>query len=143
VDWIEEGMVGSTLRRTRPSGSLGDGYEFEIRNQFFHGDHPLGWIRLLAVSLDSVLIESTNTFLIVRGQTIAAWQVPQIIDIWWHACETASVFIKVPGRLNPGAHDIVCTIDFGSFFTPLVDVLNLRPTSRCELRARLDLAEAQ
>jgi hypothetical protein len=120
-----------------------DGYQFDVTNRFFHGDHPLGWMRRFEIAVDGSPIDSASTFLVVRGQMIAAWQVPQIVDIWWHACERASVFIHVPGGLAPGAHEVMFRVDFGSFFTPLVDVDDLRPTSRCELRARLDLQTAQ
>lgn len=135
VDWIEDGMLHGNLR------ALPDNhYEFDVRNQFFHGAHPLGWIRNIEVTMNEVA--AGDVALTVRGQRVPLDLVRTTSDIWWYPLEVASVSFALPVAPEPTDDaEITCRFDVSTFFfTPAIDRDDLYPTMSLPLRRRLPIA---
>lgn len=108
---IEEGMLGTTLRNeTIQEETPTDYYSFEIRNQFLHAVHPLGFIRKLKLEVDGAPVCQRDVYFVLRGQWIRADHLPDIADIYWYIGERAQIFVRKDGGIGPGAHVIRCTI---------------------------------
>jgi len=144
VNWIEEGMLGSTIRAVSSPGpetaSEIPGFEFGLTNQFFHGLHPLGWIRSLRVYLDGVEIPANALTLVIRDQPIPVTLVPRVSDIYWQPLET--VTIRVEGEQPPatGAHVLTCSLAVSTFiFTPEIDRADLYPATELRLTREVSL----
>lgn len=138
VNWIEEGMLGSTISAVSGLGSEMapgiPGFEFGLTNQFFHGLHPLGWIRTLRIYLDDVEIPANAVTLIIRDQPIPVTLAPEISDIYWQPLET--VTIRVEGKEPPttGTHVLTCELAVSTFiFTPEIDRADLYPATELRL----------
>jgi len=145
VNWIEEGMLGSTIRAvSSPVQETAEipGFEFGLTNHFFHGLHPLGWIRSLRVYLDEAEIPANAITLVIRDQPIPVTLVPQISDIYWQPLET--VTIRVEGGQPPatGAHVLTCSLAVSTFiFTPEIDRADLYPATELRLTREVLLAD--
>jgi hypothetical protein len=143
VNWIEEGMLGTVLRKVISEGSdAGEGFEFDLTNQFFHGLHPLGWIRRLEVEIDGIGIPVEALTFIIRNQPIPMSLVPKISDIYWQALEPVSIRFWVPGTLSAGKHQVTCRLSVSTYiFTPDIDRNDLYPTTDLALQGELVVAD--
>ncbi|MGX9885529.1 hypothetical protein [Streptomyces sp. NPDC002276] len=132
VDWIEDGMLQGELRQE-------DGrYSFDVRNQFFHGAHPLGWVRSITVTVDGV--QAHDISLTVRGQRLPLELLRATSDIWWHPREVATVGARLPEPVRSREPYVECTFKVSTFFfTPAIDREDRYPTMSLDLRRRLSL----
>jgi hypothetical protein len=145
VEWIAQGMLLGPLTNTVDDATgRTSGFSFRLRNQFFHGSHPLGWIRQLRVSVDDAEVSASAVGLRIRGQVFPSAQVPDIADVWWQPREIVAVEVDQIGGLVPGDHDVVCGIELSTFFfTPAIDRAGLYPTMPLRLEARMRLLGGQ
>jgi hypothetical protein len=143
VNWIEEGMLGGTIRAVSgPEVEIASeirGFEFGLTNQFFHGLHPLGWIRNLRIYFDAVEIPTSAITLVIRDQPIPMTLVPKISDIYWHPLETVTIRVESKQPLTTGTHVLTCELAVSTFiFTPEIDRADLYPAT--ELRLTRDVS---
>lgn len=131
VDWIEEGMLLDELRAVGK-----DEYEIEVRNQFFHGAHPVGWIRDLNVEVGET--QAVDVRFVVRGQSLPIDLVRVTPDIWWYPREVATIRFRAPGITEFRPSLVACTFDVSTFFfTPVVDRDGRYPTMRLRLEREM------
>lgn len=108
---IEEGMLGKTLRNeTIQEAAPTDYFWFEIRNQFLHAVHPLGFIRKLEIEVDGRPVCPRDIYFVLRGQWVRSDHLPGISDIYWYIGESARIYIRKDGGIAPGNHTLRCTI---------------------------------
>lgn len=134
VDWIEDGMLQGDLRE------LGNNhYQFDVRNQFFHGAHPIGWIRDIEVTMNGIAAD--DVAFTVRGQRVPLDLVRSTSDIWWYPLEVANVSFALPETPEPADDaDITCRFAVSTFFfTPAIDRDDRYPTMSLPLRRRLPI----
>lgn len=108
---IEEGMLGAgihnvTIMEERPN----DYYWFELRNQFLHGVHPVGFMRKLTLWVDGEEIPRDRCFFVLRDQWIRADHVGSIEDIFWYLAEPARIYVQKDGGLEKGEHEIALKV---------------------------------
>jgi hypothetical protein len=141
VNWIEEGMLGTELTRVHRDGDVA-GFAFTLRNQFFHGSHPLGWIRRLAVDVDGRTMAPESVRFVLREQSIPSPLIPQIADIWWQPTEVATIVVHQPGGLAPGQHIVGCELAMSTFFfTHVIDRWDVYPSSHLRLEASMPVGD--
>lgn len=138
---IPQGMLGSTIENVDvDNDGVVDHFRFEIRNQFLHPEHPLGWIRSLTISLDGTELQREAIGFVLRGQWIAVEKLPTISDIWWHMREIAEVYVRSSG-LAAGRHRIDVDFNVSLFVhTPSIDRHGRWPTLRQHLTTEMELA---
>lgn len=142
VDWVAEGMMSADIIElpARTGHDHPYRYELPIRNQFFHGSHPLGWVRSLELEVDGVAIGLDDVEFVIRSQAIPAPLMPTITDIWWQPRERAALRFRLAGPLDGGVHDVRCVFRVSTFFfTPEIDIADQYPTMTLELTAPLTL----
>lgn len=127
VDWVEDGMLLGPVRE------LGDDrYEVDVRNQFFHGAHPLGWIRDLTVTIDGRAAEDLH--LVIRDQAVPLALVRTTTDIWWYPREIAALRFHISGLPRGARARIGCRFAVSTFFfTPAIDRDDHYPSMRLDL----------
>lgn len=138
---IAEGMLSAHLVRTLV-GSAGGvcHYSFQIRNQFLHPNHPLGWIRRMTVALNNIQLDPGEVHFVLRGQQVALSDVPTISDIWWYMREVAQIHFRAK-PLPPGRHEVQVGFDVSTFSqTPAIDRKDRHRTLHQSLSANLELA---
>lgn len=133
VDWIARGMLQPELRRA------GDHLlEFDVRNQFFHGAHPLGWIRDIQVAVDGE--SATDVSVILRGQAVPLGLVRTTADIWWYPREIATLRFHLDGDVLDAQPAVSCRFELSTFFfTPMIDHADRYPTMTLHLSEPLTL----
>jgi hypothetical protein len=131
VNWIEQGMLPAKAE-THP-----DDWRFALRNQFFHGTHPLGWIRRIGVAVGGAWLADDEFTFELRGQQLTPAQLPSIVDIWWHPREIAWIRIAGSPPNTPTASIRVQLHLSTFFFTPVVDLEDRYPTMTADLAAEL------
>lgn len=138
---IPLGMLGSTIANVDlDNDGAFDHFKFEIRNQFLHPEHPLGWIRGLSVSVNGNQVPTESIGFVLRGQWIAVDKLPTISDIWWHMREIAEIYVRSPG-LDARRHRIDVDFDVSLFVhTPSIDRHGRWPTLRQHLTNEMELA---
>lgn len=142
VDWIAEGMLGAPLVNVESSERTLLGFAVPVRNQFFHGAHPLGWLRGVELSLDSHHISESHLAVVLRGQWLTIPQVRVTSDIWWQPRETAHILADLPAGATAGSHHVELTMHLSTFFfTPLIDRDDRYPTITMRLAAQLPVAD--
>ena len=140
VNCIREGMLGDELVNITPSagGSQPIGYRIALRNQFFHGAHPLGWIRRLSLTMDGVTSPEQDTRFALREHVFPIEQMRQTSEIWWQPRELAYIMVRASGGAAAGPHEVSCHLEVSSFvFTPFVDRDDLYPAIAVELTRTL------
>jgi hypothetical protein len=140
--WNAEGMLHGEIENIGgPAGRGITGYRLRVRNQFFHGSHPLGWIRKIDVAMDGEPVAAEHLFLVVRHQWISVREVPTICDVWWRIGETAFLYVMSSGGLPLGDHDVALELTVTTLgHVPVVDWMGLYPTAGLTLNARLPVA---
>lgn len=142
VDWIAEGMLDAPLVNVATRSGRSIGVALPVRNQFFHGSHPLGWVRGVELALDGLPVAEDRLGLVLRGQRLTIPQVRDTTDIWWQPRETAHVLVDTPGGLAGGRHLVELTMHLSTFFfTPMIDRDDRYPTMTMRLSARLPVAD--
>lgn len=138
---IPQGMLGSTIANVDLNNDgVVDHFRFEIRNQFLHPEHPLGWIRGLSVAVDGEEVPTEMMGFVLRGQWIAVEKLPTIADIWWHMREVAEIYVRSRG-LDAGRHRVDVDFDVSLFVhTPSIDQQGQWPTLRQQLTNEMELA---
>lgn len=138
---IPQGMLGSTIENVDlDNDGVVDHFKFEIRNQFLHPSHPLGWIRNLSISLEGIELSPELIGFVLRGQWIAVEKLPTISDIWWHMREIAEIYVPSAG-LEARKHRIDVAFEVSLFVhTPSIDRQGLWPTLRQHLTNEMELA---
>lgn len=136
VDWVADGMMTSDIVPAEQGR-----YDLPIRNQFFHGSHPLGWVRHIELTVAGEAIPAEQTQFVIREQTIPLQLMRTVTDIWWQPREIAFLRFLPTKPLGPGRHDVECTFRLSTFFfTPEIDVDDRYPVMTLRLAARLDVA---
>jgi hypothetical protein len=143
VEWIGTGMLlGPLTNMVDERTGRASGCSFRLRNQFFHGSHPLGWVRRLRVSIDDEELPASAVALRIRGQAFPSAQVPSIADVWWQPREIVVIEVDRPGGLAAGEHAVACGLELSTFFfTPAIDRQDRYPTMPLHLEARMRLLD--
>ena len=143
VDWIAEGMLEAPLVNCgNGPGGQPLGVAIPVRNQFFHGSHPVGWVRDIELDLDGHRPERDALSLVLRGQRLSIPQMRHAVDIWWQPREVAHIVVDLPGGLAVGTHAVELTMHLSTFFfTPVIDRDDRYPTIAMRLGARLPMAD--
>lgn len=138
VDWVADGMMSSDIIETANEPGR---YELPIRNQFFHGSHPLGWVRSLSLTIDGRPIEVEQMDFVIRSQAVPVPLMPTIRDIWWQPREIAHLRFRSDRPLSTGLHDVEAVFNVSTFFfTPEIDTDDQYPTMTLRLAASLAIA---
>ena len=124
--WLPDGMLLNTLENVDMDGDGSiDGFLLQLRNQFYHGSNPVGWIRKLEVTLDQAPVPTEDVLFGLRGQWLCTANLASVTDIWWNQCETASLYVKKRGGAAPGEHTLECVLTVSAPFNKrTVDRLN-------------------
>lgn len=134
--WIEKNMLGETLENIDfdMDGRM-DHVRFGIKSSFIHADHPLGWIRNIEASINGEAADPGDIFFVVRENWVPLSSIRTISDIWWKMAEMAYITIRRDCGIEPGSHDIVCTMEFSSLFnTRTVDYHDFSNRMKMTLR---------
>ena len=121
VDWIEKGMLDGKLavHQTEDDKFF---YDFTVRNKFFHGSQPQGWIRRIHVSLDGNELPEENIVFILRDQKFDLSTVRNLTDIWWQIGEEAVIRIRLDNPIDKKSCSLKCVFNLSTlFFVPIVD----------------------
>ena len=111
VDAIPEGMlVGEVLNVDLDGDGRADGFQVSVRNQFFHGSHPLGWFRDITITVDGEILPSSQTYLGLRGQLFRCDLLRSILEVFWKEREIATILVVRQHGLSAGSHRIACSI---------------------------------
>jgi len=136
VDWVADGMMTSDLVPLEHGR-----YDLPIRNQFFHGSHPLGWVRRIALTVAGETIPTERIKFVIREQPIPLQLMRRVTDIWWQPREIAFLRFRPAQPLGSGVHQVECTFRLSTFFfTPEIDVDDLYPVMTLHLSERLHVA---
>lgn len=142
--WVKQGMLQQDLYAVDVDGDgIRDHVYFTVRNQFLHPNHPLGWVRHIGVTLDSISVPDENIFFVLRGQWVPLSLMPQIRDIWWHMMEEARLYLRMP---SPGAgrHRLGCSLEISlHVHTENVDTEDIWPRLVCRLENEMELKEEE
>jgi hypothetical protein len=138
---IAEGMLRGPLQNYPSPDAMGGNYvTFDLRNQFLHPNHPLGWIRKLDIAIDGEVISAAGSFFVLRRQWFPLSHLRTITDVWWYMGEMATVYLKHP-RLTSGPHAISCRFAVSLFVnTPKIDLDDLWPSLPQDVSAELTCA---
>lgn len=141
VSWIAEGMLGdSAMNVLSNAGPEPVGVAIEIRNQFFHGSHPLGWLRDIRMQLDETPVARLEISFLLDGHHLTVDQVRQTTGLWWQPRQVAHVIIARPGGVAPGTHAVELEMDVSTFFfTPEIDRNDSYPTMTLRLEGAVDV----
>lgn len=137
--WVEEGMLDAKLYNvdTNSNGCI-DYICFSVTDKFLHPNHPIGWIKRIAIQLDGAVVPQENIYFVIRDQWIPVVYVPTIRDIWWHMLEKAQIYIKSSGLLPGSTHDIKVEIDISLMVhTENLDRNDLFKCLHCSLTGEL------
>lgn len=111
-----------------------DGYQFDIVNPFYTAE-PVSAIKDFTLKIDGKQVALEEISLIVREQRIKMETAPTIHEIWWRFGEVAQIFVKKPGGLKKGPHEVEITLKmrtsagnygFGDMIFPLKVVMNAK-----------------
>ena len=128
VDAIPEGMlVGEVLNVDLDGDGRADGFQISVRNQFFHGSHPLGWFRDITVTVDGETLPTSQTYLGLRGQLFRCDSLRSILEVFWKEREIATILVVRQHGLSAGSHRIACSIGTSvQAYTRALDLFDVR-----------------
>lgn len=106
---FKEGMLSSKIKEISLPEENKKYYKLEIKNQFLHAVHPIGWIKKLEVEIDGQLMEQGDIYFVLRGQWFTADKMYTIREVFWNLSEAAEVCILSRSSLNSGQHYVKCT----------------------------------
>jgi hypothetical protein len=142
TNWIAEGMIDELRNMTDDEDRI-CGFQFTMRNQFFHGAHPLGRLRAFAIDADGEQQRVDAVTFILRNQRIPSTLIPQMGDIWWQPRESALIEVARNGGLKPGLHTIGFEFQLSTIiFTPVIDRRDVYPAMPGRIEARLPVSGA-
>lgn len=93
---VKEGMFGKKISR-RKAGEE-NYYAFEMKNNFLHAVHPLGWFRDIAIEVDGEAVPGTDAFLVLRRQWFRVSDIRTVSEVFWNLCEPLEVYVRGTGR---------------------------------------------
>ena len=113
---IPEGMLSKKVFNVdRDKDGVADHYCFTIRNQFLHAAHPLAWYQELRVCVDGAAVDPENIAFVLRGQWFHAPYMSTVKEVFWLLSETAEIYVRCPGGLQLGVHNIQVTLVTSNF----------------------------
>lgn len=86
-----------------------DGFQFDIGNPLYTAQ-PLSAIRDFSLVVDGEKINAEAISFILRKNKINLKTVSTIPELWWGYGETITVLVEKPGGLEPGRHQVECSI---------------------------------
>lgn len=104
---VKEGMFGRRMTCEQREGEKY--YRFEMKNNFLHAVHPLGWFKHIEIQIDGVLIPEEEAFLVLRNQWFRVSDIHTISEVFWNLCEPLAVYIKGGWELALGVHKVKVT----------------------------------
>ena len=137
---IAEGMLREPLQNYPSPGAMGGNYvTFDLRNQFLHPNHPLGWIRELGIRST---VKHVRSRIIFRAASAVVSSEPSAHH---HRCLVAHGGDRdplfEPSTVGRGRHAISCRFAVSLFVnTPKIDLDDLWPSLPQEISAELTCA---
>lgn len=123
---FKEGMLSPEMKRKQLMNGE-ECFELEVKNQFLHAVHPLGWIKQIVLQIDQTLVNEKDIYFVLREQWFAAETLHTITEVYWHLSESARICFKTAGLAN-GAHYVKCTFKLSMLEDPqILDMKNLWP----------------
>lgn len=92
-----------------------DGFQFNLGGPY-HTATPIDNIKDFSLTVDGERIDPEKISLIIRNNRIKLTNVPTISEIWWRLGEMISVYVEKVGGLQPGEHEIECSITMNPAF---------------------------
>lgn len=103
---FKEGMLSPMIKKESADGRK---YRYiEVKNQFLHATHPLGWIRRLELELDGERIDSEQVYFVIRGQWFLATTLHTIEEVFWHITEPARIYFPDEEEMPKTSHHVKC-----------------------------------
>lgn len=109
---FKEGMLSPMIKKKIcKSGEdcIKEYYSIEVKNQFLHATHPLGWIRRIELEVDNQKVDSKKMYFGLRGQWFAATTLHTIQEVFWYITEPAQICFETDSPLLEGLHYVKCT----------------------------------
>jgi hypothetical protein len=91
-----------------------DGYRFGLRNPFYSAQ-SVAWNQDLKVEVDGISYPSKKISFFVRGQKIPVLTAKTVYELYWGFGEVIDVYVEKPGGLDPGRHELNCTLSYGNY----------------------------
>lgn len=104
---VKEGMFGKKISREKRNRE--QFYKFEMKNNFLHAVHPLGWFRKIEVEIDGACIPQEEAFLVLRKQWFRVSDISTVSEVFWNLCEPLDVYVKSGEELEEGKHHVKVT----------------------------------
>ena len=95
---FKEGMLSSQIKEIAIASEEKSYYKLEVKNQFLHAVHPIGWIKKLEVKIDDQM-----------EQWFPASKMYTISEVFWNLSEMAEICVLKRNELSPGMHYVKCT----------------------------------
>lgn len=133
--WIKEGMLAREIYNADVDGDGQiDHICFKLKDKFLHPNHPIGWVRKIAVAIDGKPVPLECICFVLRGQWVPIKYMPTIRDIWWHMLEDAYIYIQSNGLENGHIAHVQCDIDISLLVhTQNLDRHGVFPCLHCSL----------
>lgn len=87
------------------------GCQFDVRLSYYRG-HFLSVIDRLEVAIDGEKIPKQDITFCLKGQEYGIAQLHDLVSVFWHITEPATIKVIKKGGFEPGEHEI----DFTMFF---------------------------
>ena len=123
---FKEGMLLPTIKKEVIEQETY--YRIEVKNQFLHATHPLGWIRRIELEVGKKAVDPKTMYFVVRGQWFAASRIHTIEEVFWHLSEKAQIYFPAVEEPEAGAYHVKCTFVLSMLEDPqIIDKKNQWP----------------
>lgn len=106
---FKEGMLSFQIKEIEIASEEKSYYKLEVKNQFLHAVHPIGWIKKLEVKIDDQMVKEEDIFFVLREQWFPASKMYTISEVFWNLSEMAEICVLKRNELSPGMHYVKCT----------------------------------
>lgn len=106
---FKEGMLAPKIKEISILNENKTYYKLEVKNQFLHAVHPIGWIKKLEVRIDDQIVNEDDIFFVLREQWFPAGKMYTISEVFWNLSETAEICVVKRNELDTGKHYVKCT----------------------------------